>query len=104
MTRRSRPASGVPEPTGARRPRPWTGSMSPRRSRPSPPRRSESSARVAPEMAALEDEVRDMGFAVDEEAVHLAQVVAIRRGHGARATDLHLAFRNTIVGHPDIGA
>ena len=53
-------------------------------------------------MAALEDDVRDVGFAVDKKAVHLAQMVLVGRVHVTRAADLDLAFRDTVVDQPEL--
>src|SRR4029453_15237002 len=47
----------------------------------------------SPEVAALEDEVRDVLVRVDHEAVHLAERMAVRGGDGARPPHLDLALR-----------
>jgi hypothetical protein len=46
---------------------------------------------LAPEMTVLEDKVRYLSPAVDEEAVDVSEVVTVRRGHDARAAALSQA-------------
>src|SRR4051794_23406537 len=44
----------------------------------------------------------DPVLAVDQEAVHVAQVLAVSRGHRARAADLDLALWDAIVGDAEL--
>ena len=53
-------------------------------------------------MAPLEHEVRDGIVVVDEEPVHLAELMAIRRGDLARPPDLDLSLGDSVVGHGDV--
>jgi len=53
-------------------------------------------------MAPLEHEVRDGIVVGDEESVHLAELMAIRRGDLARPPDLDLSLGDSIVGHGDV--
>src|SRR5215217_5558546 len=55
----------------------------------------------APEVAPLQHEVRDV-VAVDEEAVDLAEVMAVGAGDAARASDLDLALRDAVVDDADL--
>src|SRR5450755_1645664 len=53
-------------------------------------------------MTVLEDKVRYLSPAVDDEAVDVSEVVTVRRGHGARAADLHFALRHPVVAERDM--
>src|SRR3954470_5828511 len=51
---------------------------------------------LPPQVAALEDEVRDVGL-VDHEPVDLAEEMVISRDDCARTPDLHVSLRNAVV-------
>src|SRR5262245_23280592 len=56
----------------------------------------------APEMAALEHEVRDRVVVADEEPVHLAELMAVSGRDLARAPNLDLSLRDPVVGQRDV--
>ena len=55
-----------------------------------------------PQVAALEHDVGDVVLGVDDEAVDVPEVVAVRRRHRARAADLDVALRHPVVAEHDV--
>lgn len=50
----------------------------------------------------LEDEVRDVSLAVDDEAVDVSEVLTVRRGHVPCGADLYFALRHAVVADRDM--
>jgi len=87
----------------APRPRPWTSSARPHLTVCVRPHRSESRSPACPRGDRARGRVRDASLAVDDEAVDVSEVLTVRRGHGARAADLHFALRHPVVTERDTG-
>src|ERR1019366_5201069 len=56
----------------------------------------------SPEVAVLEDDVRDLLVPVDKEPIHMADVVSVGGGYAAGASDLDLSLGDAVVADPDV--